>query len=563
MGRAGLYHDAGGDSSPTWLAEPFEILAATRDEIGSSWGLMLRWRDLDSREHTWALPRSLLYGDGAAVCGALADQGLSVAPGVKSRTFLLGYLAFAKPVERLTCVARTGWHETGRHSAYVLPDETYGDKPENRLVLQATTIVRSPFEARGSLEEWQDKVARPCEHNSRLVFAISAALAGPLLAPTNTEGGGFHLNGASSQGKTTALQVGASVWGRGDKSGFVGTWRATSNGLEGVAAMHSDAALVLDEIAQADARTVAETVYMLSQGIGKARAGRSGEARRPTRWRSLILSSGEMTIPAKIGEERGRRVAAGQMVRILDIPADADRGYGSFDYVPLGFADAKAFADHLKAGSVEAYGTAGRALIKALVQNRSDDVADALLKGMASWSETQCPEKADGQVRRAADRFALVASAGEFAISAGVLPWKQGEASAAAARLFADWITARGGIEPAETAAGISQVRRFIEAFGESRFASLGGDEDRVIPNRAGFRRGFGGEREWLVLPETWRSEIAAGHDAGSLARILAGRGMMKVGGDGKPQVKTALPNLGKVRVYVLTERLFSGDDAS
>ena len=191
MGRAGLYHDAGGDSSPTWLAEPFEILAATRDEIGSSWGLMLRWRDLDNREHTWALPRSLLYGDGAAVCGALADQGLSVAPGVKARTFLLGYLAFAKPVERVTCVGRTGWHETGRRNAYVLPDETYGDTPENRLVLQVTAIVRSPFDVRGSLQEWQDKVARPCEHNSRLVFAISAALAGPLLAPTNTEGGGF------------------------------------------------------------------------------------------------------------------------------------------------------------------------------------------------------------------------------------------------------------------------------------------------------------------------------------------------------------------------------------
>ena len=95
----------------------------------------------------------------------------------------------------------------------------------------------------------------------------------------------------------------------------------------------------------------------------------------------------------------------------------------------------------------------------------------------------------------------------------------------------------RGGVEPAEVSAGIAQVRRFIEAFGESRFAPLPGD-DRVIPNRAGFRRGFDEQREWLVLPETWRTEIARGFDPGLLARAMAERGMMRVGKDGKPQVK-------------------------
>ena len=37
----------------------------------------------------------------------------------------------------------------------------------------------------------------------------------------------------------------------------------------------------------------------------------------------------------------------------------------------------------------------------------------------------------------------------------------------------------------------------------------------------------------------------------------MAARGMMKVGGDGKPQMKTTLPDLGKLRIYIVTSKIF------
>ena len=40
-----------------------------------------------------------------------------------------------------------------------------------------------------------------------------------------------------------------------------------------------------------------------------------------------------------------------------------------------------------------------------------------------------CPKGADGQVRRVARRFALVATAGEMAISFGVVPWPKDTAA--------------------------------------------------------------------------------------------------------------------------------------
>jgi uncharacterized protein (DUF927 family) len=134
-------------------------------------------------------------------------------------------------------------------------------------------------------------------------------------------------------------------------------------------------------------------------------------------------------------------------------------------------------------------------------------------------------------------------------------------AADAAARFFSDWIAARGGTGQAEFRMGHAQVRRYIEQYGDARFTPLDRNGHAkagpIIPNRAGFRRGDGESREWLVTPEVWKSEVASGFDPGTLARGLVARGMMRVGGDGKPQVKTSLPGLGKVRVYIATAKIF------
>ena len=165
------------------------------------------------------------------------------------------------------------------------------------------------------------------------VLAISAALAGPLLDLAGQEGGGVNIFGGSSKGKTTVIQAAASVWGRGVMTpGYVRTWRATANGLEGAAASASDTALILDELGVVDARDAAAGIYSLCNGSGKARAALDGALREPKSWLVLILSSGEIPIETKLAEDRGRKARAGQLVRMLDIPADRGLGFGAFDH---------------------------------------------------------------------------------------------------------------------------------------------------------------------------------------------------------------------------------------
>jgi len=46
----------------------------------------------------------------------------------------------------------------------------------------------------------------------------------------------------------------------------------------------------------------------------------------------------------------------------------------------------------------------------------------------------------------------------------------------------------------------------------------------------AGFRKGEENDREWWVLPQIWMNEFCAGFDATKVAKVLAERGMLKLG---------------------------------
>jgi uncharacterized protein (DUF927 family) len=389
------------------------------------------------------------------------------------------------------------------------------------------------------------------------VLAVSTAFAGPLVDLVGGEGGGLNLYGQSSRGKTTALKVAASVWGRGASDpGFVRSWRATANAQEATAAIVTDTLLCLDEIGVAEGRDAAAAVYQLTSGVGKGRSARDGSIRAPMTWRVLTLSTGELPMAAKIAEDKQRRAYAGQAVRLLDVPADADRGYGVFDNSgPDG--DPARLAEALQQASLAAYGEAGPAFVQALVDLGAEQGRRLISEIIESFVAEYAPARGDGQIRRAATRLGLIAAAGELAISFGIMPWQEGEAEAAASRALSDWISSRGGTEPAEDQEAIAQVRRFFEAHGESRFESVDGTEIRPVPNRAGWRRGHGAGRVWLVLPEMWRSEVCAGLDPVATARILAERGMLKRD-KGKFQRPERTP-AGQLRVYVVTAAVFDG----
>lgn len=322
--------------------------------------------------------------------------------------------------------------------------------------------------------------------------------------------------------------------------------------------------MLLDELKEIRAEDAGATAYMLANGQGKTRAGRSGEARRPVRWRVLFLSAGELGLADKIAEDgRGRRAAAGQEVRVVDIPADAGAGLGIFEALQ-GAPSADAFARALKEATAARHGHAGSAFLDCLTRDVAT-VEPVVRQCVAEFLAEVSPPGADGQVSRVAARFALVAAAGELARAYGVLPWGEHVASSAATRCYMDWLSARGGIEPAEEREAVATVRRFIEAHGTSRFEPMGelartDDADalreRTI-NRVGFRRRCAnGGVEYLVLPEAWKSDVCIGQDPVAVARALLKRGLLVPGSGGRVQNLQRLPGFPTpVRCYLIRRR--------
>jgi len=562
-----LRSQKGGGETWEWITSPLEVVAETRDAEGDNWGRLLRITDRDGRTKEWAMPMAMLAGDGTAMRERLLSMGLVIAPGPRAKDALTRYIATAQPTEKARCVNRIGWHGF----LFVLPDTTIGSEGAERVILQASGQMDHAFRRRGTLDSWKEKVARHAIGNSRLIFSLSAAFAASLLEPLGLESGGFHLRGPSSIGKSTSLWVAGSVWGGGGVTGYIRQWRVTDNGLEAVAVNHCDTLLCLDELSQIDPKAAGAAAYMLANGSGKSRAGRSGEGRPSAQWRTLFLSNGEIGIADKIAEDgKGRHVAAGQQVRVVDIPADAGAGLGLFENLH-GFATADELARHLKAAASQCYGTAGPAFVARVAAER-DEVIFTVRAAMQTFVDQHCPHGADGQVQRVARRFALVAAAGELAAAFGILTWHCGEATEGVAVCFNAWLHERGGVGAAEVKEVISRVRHYIQLHGMSRFAPIGrgnsgiGVEgaDRVIHNRAGYRRmeNSGGERwEYLLLPEVFKKEVCAGLDYRFVIKVLVQSGYLIPDKSGKPQSTHRVPEGGTVRLLRISGRIMEGED--
>src|SRR5262249_21126582 len=157
------------------------------------------------------------------------------------------------------------------------------------------------------------------------------------------------------------------------------------------------------------------TAYMLSNGSGKRRGRPEGGTRPRLTWTVLFLSTGEISLAQHV-EQAGQRVHAGQEVRLIDLAADAGKGHGVFEHLH-GHASGQAFADALRQHGHEAYGTAGRAFVAALVQEMPHAL-EQVRKVSDVFMEQRVPTAATGQVRRVAGRFALIAAAGELATAA-------------------------------------------------------------------------------------------------------------------------------------------------
>jgi len=517
-----------------WIATPVTVAARTTNSDDGSEGRFLRLLT-DSGPKEWIIPMEVFGGSGEDARRTLFGMGVIIA--LKKRGQFMEYLLDQRPAEVFATTCRPGWHESG---AFVLPGRTIGS---DKVRYQASAKGQNLFSVRGSLEGWKIEVAAKCQGNPVLTLAIGCALAGPLLSLVGVLGGGVHLVGDSSSGKSLAQLIGSSVWG--DPGIFAASWDMTKGGLEIEASSRNDTMLPLDEIKRADPKRVQEMAYSLANGQGKGTMTRDREARGKLSWRLLALSSGERSL-SEHAAISGNAAHAGAELRMVDVNAGT-RTHRAFD--ELHGLEGADFHRQLTVAVGANHGHIGPAFVEKLLA--SDD-RPGLLEDFAGIRAQFVEDNA--QAGRVADRFAVIALAGEMAIAYGLLPWTPGTALADCQLLYGEWLS-RVGSGNAEDRQILAGILDFIDKHGSSRFSNVEDQTpDTKVFNRAGYWEVVGAKRLYL-FNKSALTEAAHGHGLARVVKALEGAGALAkhdTDRDSRRTKKYRLPAGGSARLYVI-----------
>lgn len=528
-----------------WIATPVTVVARTTNSDDGSEGRFLRLVT-ESGVKEWIIPMEVFGGSGEDARRTLFGMGVIIA--LKKRGQFMEYLLEQRPDQVFATTCRPGWHESG---AFVLPGRTIGS---DKVRYQASGKGQNLFSLRGNLDGWKTDVAAKCEGNPVLTLAIGCALAGPLLSLVGVLGGGVHLVGDSSSGKSLAQLIGSSVWG--DPGIFAASWDMTKGGLEIEASGRNDTMLPLDEIKRADPKRVQEMAYSLANGQGKGTMTREREGRAKLSWRLLALSSGERSLSehAAIG---GNAAHAGAELRMVDVNAGT-RTHRAFDELH-GLVGAD-FHRLLTVAVGAHHGHIGPAFVEKLLA--SDD-RPGLLEDFAGIRAQFTEDNA--QAGRVADRFAVIALAGEMAIAYGLLPWTPGSALADCQLLYGEWLS-RVGSGNAEDRQILAGVLDFIDKHGSSRFSDVDAPEvDAKVFNRAGYWEVVAGKRLYL-FNKSALTEAAHGHGLARVVKALEGAGAIAkhdTDRDSRKTKKYRIPGGGSARLYVIDPEAMDGEGGS
>jgi putative DNA primase/helicase len=343
----------------------------------------------------------------------LANAGAQIDP---ARTVVLArYLANASPARRIVTFNRSGWHEKPA-PAFVLGNEVIGPSLDATVTGGAAA---SPVAVAGNLHDWLRHVARPaCRAGVRWWrLTLLSTVTAPLLKAADQPSFGIHGVGTSSLGKTIGLRIAASVFGGKE---LVASWNTTAAAIEAAAQRTCDLPLLLDEIAEADVRTLGRTIYAVANEAGRARLRPDASARPRTRWRTTVLSTGEHTIESRVMGTR-ERLAGGQAVRMLEILIDGhQRGSGMTRRLP------HMHVRRLEAAVQRFHGAPGRMFVERLVRagfgNSDSAVARRFRLKVDQIAAALAGSDKDPRRQRAARAFALLRLAGELAVTWRVLP---------------------------------------------------------------------------------------------------------------------------------------------
>ena len=519
------------------VCDYLKIVGFVKLQTNNDWKTRLEFKDMDGDNQIVDVENDN-FSNIQDVIKVLLTKGFC--PNLDSTMFkqyMLSQFYDISKKERFIEINKTGW-TNDKFDAYICPsfratrDESTRDK-EKFILSQA--LRNCGFGQRGTLKEWQENICRFCENNENLTFVLCNSLGSIILKPLGLNGCIFHYVGRSSIGKTTLAYLGSSVWGGHE---FMKIWRLTSNGLEGLAELHNDSTLVLDELSQASSRDAGGNLYLIANGSGKGRADKNGNPRDVKTWLLNAISTGEICMADKINES-GEKVKGGQGVRAIDIYAEIETGFGIFNDLHS-FSSGSEFSNYIKQQTNLYYGTAAHKFAKGVTMiNSVETLRETYAQTQKNLYDKFNLKQADGQVQRVADYFAENITAGIFASSdyLGILTHNSSAIEEDVTKVFSKWLANRGSVKSHEENQVIDHIRGFLE-MNQNRFKTKihgieGFGEAKSYNNSLGLLVFEENAETYYIYTQAFQKEICTGFDVKLTRRILKEKGILELDSDG------------------------------
>lgn len=318
-----------------------------------------------------------LLTDPKRLTSALAEKGVLVHP--REAPQVASYIIeYARKIQREEKAheefARFGWRDLDTvKPRFVMGDFTLNVEGELRPATTAAYLqpYKKILSVKGNIDDWKKAFNVYKDMGSQampLQFALMMSFAAPLFAHTSFHGLIYNMLGDSGSGKSTALRLMTSVWGKPDEHHLQVQDNAIPM-LNTIGYLQS-VPISFDEMTTIDSETLSTLAYAISEGRGKNRADRTGNTRvNTTQWKTLVVATSNASLYEKLGMSRSGNNA--HAYRIFEVGV----GPANLDNRPQ--------IELAKALSENNYGIAGRMYIAYVLKN-----LDEVRKQIAYATET-------------------------------------------------------------------------------------------------------------------------------------------------------------------------------
>jgi putative DNA primase/helicase len=338
--------------------------------------------------------------------------------------------------ERWVFARALGWYDDYQH--FVRPKGVIGRPQDDIKICPPRKLGAhvSVIGTRGTHKEWIEHVADPAKYSTRMVLAICAALAAPLLKLVGMSSFAIFLTGPSKMGKSTVTVATGSVIGLATEEDLP-NFRTTDPAFGELPREFNDSVMPLNEFgllrgtASERRQRQRELAYGFAEGRGTtySKFVPIEKSDKNAKWGSIIIANGEETSD-ELAMHAGEIRMAGESVRWIDLPATKQGCADVFDRAPLFDSPAKRsawFAQQcaaIRVGCKHHHGFAHRHFIERVIRQRRT-IRGELVALRDSFVKAVAKDESDHVVQHLARCFGHIYAAGVQAVRFGTVPWSK------------------------------------------------------------------------------------------------------------------------------------------